>query len=86
MTVKELIAELSKMDPNRLVVQQNDSEGNGYRLVRGVDDNAAYEAENSWSGSVLRQTLDEDDRKAGFTDEDIAGPNATPCVVVFPVN
>ncbi len=84
MTVAELIAELQKMDPNRIVVCQEDSEGNGYRLLMGADDNAAYLAETTWSGQVYRETKDRDD----LEDEDMASSyeGCVPCVVLFPVN
>lgn len=86
MTVRELIEELQKMDPERIVILQKDAEGNGYSPCDGVDDNAAYEPDSTWSGDVKRQTLDDDDRKAGFGEEDLAGEGAQPCVVLWPVN
>lgn len=86
MTVGELIAELSKIDPARLVILQKDAEGNGYSPLYGIDDNAGYDAETRWSGSVRRQQLSESDRQSGYTDEDVAGPDAVPCVVLHPIN
>lgn len=40
MTVKELIEELQKLDPNLRVISPIDDEGNGYRWPRCVSDDA----------------------------------------------
>lgn len=85
-TVRELVEQLSAMDPDRVVIMQDDAEGNGYRLLRLADDNAAYIPSAGWSGSVKRQSLDEEDIAAGFGEEDIAPAEAVPCVVLVPVN
>ena len=86
MTVAELIAELSKMDPDRVVICQKDSEGNGYSPLAGVDDNAAYSADSTWSGDARLQTLSDEDIAHGYGPGDIAPATAVPCVVLFPVN
>lgn len=80
MKVKELIEELSKLDPEWLVVLQRDEEGNGYEVLRGVDDNAAF---NASEGEVSLRVLDDAHRARGFTEEDLE-PGAEPCVVLFP--
>jgi len=79
MTVRELIEELSKVDPDRIVVLQIDPEGNGYNPADGVDDNCGYK-----DGEVKKEHLRTADRKAGFTDEDLCDPDAKPCVVLYP--
>lgn len=84
MTVAELILKMQKVDPSRIVVLQEDSEGNGYKLLEGVDDNAVYEAINSWSGEVKCQTLTTEMRKRGYSDEDVG--TGQPCLVLYPVN
>lgn len=86
MTVRELIEALKGMDPDRLVVLQKDGEGNGYSPLADVDDNAAYMPETTWSGEVGLQFLTAEDRSSGFSDEDLAHPNATPCVILGPTN
>lgn len=86
MKVRELIEVLQQMDPERVVVLQKDGEGNGYSPCDGVDDNAAYSPDSTWSGSVRRQKLSAADCKAGFTKEDLAPKGAQPCVVLWPVN
>lgn len=85
MTVRELVEQLQKMDPDRLVVVQKDAEGNGYSPLEGADDNAAYTAETTWSGEVGKQVLTKEDRAAGFTKEDLARNGAVPCVILYPV-
>lgn len=86
MTVAELIAELSTMDQDRVVIIQKDAEGNGYSPLAGADDNAGYTAEATWYGEVGRQRLSDQDRASGYGDEDLCGPDAQPCVVLYPVN
>lgn len=86
MTVAELIAELIKMDPTRIVVLQKDAEGNGYSPLAGANDNAAYEQETKWFGQVKRQRLSAEDKERGYTKADICGKDAIPCVVLWPVN
>lgn len=84
MKVKDLIKELSALDPNALVILQKDSEGNGFSPLEGVDENALYDAENSWSGDVGFEVLTDELRKQGYSDEDLGkGERA---VVLFPIN
>lgn len=85
MKVKDLIAELSKIDPERVCVMQKDAEGNGYSPLRGVDDNARYLATTTWYGDVKRETLSDEDRRRGFGEEDTT-TGGEPAVVLFPVN
>ncbi len=57
MTVGELLIELTRIDPEVLVVLQKDAEGNGYSPLSGIDV-AHYEAECSWSGEVTDEPTD----------------------------
>lgn len=84
MTVAELILELQKLDQSRIVILQKDSEGNGYSPLAGVDDNAAYDEINGYSGDVGILQLTPELRKQGFTDEDMS--SGAPCVVLYPTN
>lgn len=87
MKVRELIEALQSVDPEREVVLQKDSEGNGYSPCTGLDDNAAYEADSTWSGEVYPQTITDEMRQEGYTDDDAASERsetATPCVVLYP--
>lgn len=40
MKVRDLIAELQKLDPELLVIKQKDDEGNGFHKLYAVDDEA----------------------------------------------
>jgi len=85
MKVKELIAELSEMDPESEVILQKDAEGNGYSPLRGADPDCVYVAENTWSGEVYSLEYTADDCCMEETEWEAlkAGPK---CVVLHPVN
>jgi hypothetical protein len=87
MTVAELIAQLSELDPNALVIQSRDAEGNGYSpssdLATGF-----YRPYSTYSGE-FHQPLDDDDRASGnYSAEDEYEPQdgdvATVCI--WPTN
>jgi hypothetical protein len=84
MTVKELIAVLSKQDPARLVVLSRDAEGNGYSPLRGMS-TGAYVADCPWSGEVGLEELTDGDRHAGYSEEDVK-EDGVPCLVLSPAN
>jgi hypothetical protein len=83
MTVKELIHALEKEDPNRLVVCQKDSEGNGFSPL--------YEC---WSGTYLpRNKWDGDARpeyiQGGSAPEKTTGrkaPKVCKALILVPMN
>jgi hypothetical protein len=54
MTVRELIEALQAVDPDMLVVLQEDAEGNGYSPLAGAEP-ALYVARSTWSGEVYSQ-------------------------------
>lgn len=58
MTVSELIAELSKLPGDSLVVMSKDAEGNNYSPFDEVNE-CHYEAESTWSGECWREDDDE---------------------------
>lgn len=70
MTVRELIKQLQKENPNRLVVCQRDSEGNGYSPLEEYW-TGAYLAENRTSGEAGLDKLTDLYRSAGYTEEDV---------------
>ncbi len=86
MNVAQLIAVLQNMNPTRLVVLQKDSEGNGYSPLAGADETLAYVAalSSESSGEAMKQMLTDEDRAAGFSEEDLAPSDAVPCVVLYP--
>jgi hypothetical protein len=86
MTVFELIEQLQKLDPTSQVILQKDSEGNGYSPLSGVDGDAIYVPENTWSGEVYGTEYTADDHgmdSADWTELLLKTPK---CVVLFPVN
>ena len=86
MKVKELIEELNKIDLDLDIIIQKDGEGNGCSPLDGVDDNAIYEASDSYSGDVydVQWSADEADMEE---EEWLEFKEETPRVVVlFPVN
>ncbi len=85
MKVKELIEELEQLDPESECIMQGDSEGNSYSPLAGVDGNAVYVEESSWSGIVYGTdyTADDNCMEEEEWEELKAGPR---CVVLFPVN
>ena len=85
MKVKELIEELSKADPEAEAILQKDSEGNGYSPLSGIDLNAVYIPDNTWSGMVYSTTWSA--KQASMTKEEWEATMAKPkCVVLSPVN
>lgn len=82
MTVAELIEFLSGLDPNRVVIVSKDSEGNCYSPLSGGY-TAAYRPDSRWNGEVGLEELTEDDKKYGYTEEDIIS-DGQPCVVLKP--
>jgi hypothetical protein len=89
MTVRELIAILSDMDPDRVVIMQKDADGNGYSPLRdeGVHDDSVYIAETTWHGEVKYAELTPELESCGYSEEDCAEPgDGVPCVVLVPIN
>ena len=79
MTVEELIAELSKLDPRALVILQRDPEGNGYSPLSGVEDNGSWDNdEREYGYAEFTPELEE----AGYSEEDCI--EGVPAVVLWP--
>lgn len=85
MTVKELIAELQKHDPDALVVMSCDAEGNGFSPCCDADARL-YAADTTYSGEVypLQSEIDADDDLDA--DDYAPPPDAVHAVVLWPVN
>ena len=84
MTVRELIEDLKKEDPDRLVICASDSEGNDYSPVDDYT-TGAYRAESTWSGEFGEEKLTKEDRELGFTDDDLI-KDGVPALCLFPTN
>ena len=67
MTVRELINILQKEDLDRIVIMSSDGEGNSYSPLYCAW-KGSYVSENREVGLEI---LTEDDKKAGFTEEDV---------------
>lgn len=77
MTVKKLIEELSKRNPEAIVVKSGDEEGNSFYEVEQLEINCAIRnpGENNLDMGVLELTEDLIER--GFDEDDVAeGPEA----------
>jgi hypothetical protein len=94
MTLRELIAELSKLPEsmmNHQVILQKDAEGNGYSPLSEVDPNCIYVKENTWSGEVYPNMAEADEEtieyQIGSVEEwNSIKINGSPCIVFSPVN
>jgi hypothetical protein len=85
MKIRELIKELSALDPDMEVIMQKDSEGNGYSPLEGLDPNAVYVAESTWHGDVYDTSWTADD--ACMDDEEWNEILDMPrSLILFPVN
>lgn len=86
-TVKELKKLLENVDENRIVILQNDAEGNGYSPLAGIDDESNYRAYSTYSGEVGYEKLTAALRKQGYSDGDVvSGDGAEPALILFPIN
>lgn len=81
MKVKQLITELSKLDPEALVVLSSDMEGNRFGELDSVDDNNMYDKQNHEITGC--RVLTEQLKRHGYTDEDL-GKSGVSAVVLWP--
>lgn len=87
MKVKELRKLLENVDGERIVILQQDAEGNGYSPLEMIDDEVNYRADSTWSGEIGYQKLTAELRKQGYSDGDVvSGDGAESAVVFIPVN
>ena len=80
MKVKELRRLLKNVDGDLLIVVSRDSEGNSYSPLSSVDDNCTY-----LDGDLGVRELTSGLRRNGFSEEDMLGDDATPCLCLWPV-
>lgn len=86
MKVKELIKTLQELDGETLVVLSSDGEGNTYSPADSVYQ-GHYVAESTWGGQLVEIELTPELEEDGYDEDDIYdGPDAEPCVVIWPVN
>lgn len=89
MTLKEfknLINALPAELDDAIMICQKDSEGNGYSPLYGVDENAVYKDETTWSGTVFFTKWSAYD--AGMEEKEWEEfKKETPkCIVIRPIN
>jgi hypothetical protein len=84
MTVGELIETLQTYDQHRLVVCQQDAEGNSFSPLVDVWD-GAYLAETTWYGEAGLEKLTKEDIDRGFDEEDVI-ENGVPALFLVPTN
>lgn len=85
MKVRELIEVLKNADQDAEVILQKDAEGNGYSPVAGVDCDAVYIPDSTWSGNVYSLWWSAEDAMMG--DEEWEGIKSKPTsVILYPIN
>lgn len=82
-TVGQLSKLLEREDPNRIVILQKDSEGNGHSPLSSLW-TGAYRAQTTWSGEVGLEELTPDDIEQGFSEDDVI--KGKPALILCPVN
>ena len=87
MNVSQLIEQLQKLEPDRLVILQKDAEGNGYSPLDSLGP-CAYIPETSWFGErkLEPHELTDELRAQGYDECDIPTGDYTKAVVLQPVN
>lgn len=87
MTVGELRKSLEHIDDSYIVVMSKDGEGNAFSPLAQLEDRYIYVPDSTWSGSIYLEALDELDREAGYTDEDLYhGDDGQGAIVLWPTN
>lgn len=87
MTVAELIAAIADLDPNTVVIQSSDAEGNS-KSPTDLVFAGFYRPDTIWSGEFY-MPLDDEDRASGqYTEEDEYEPEDgdVPAVCLWPTN
>jgi hypothetical protein len=79
-TIKQLIEDLSTLDPNAVIVMSSDSEGNSYSPFAGYYE-ALYLPRNTWSGEIYTKEDTEYCKEEG-----ISLKKAKKCIVITPTN
>lgn len=67
MKVKELILELSLLDPELDVMLQKDPEGNGYAILEGAE-KAVWDADADYTGSMYNLSSTAEDNEIDKSD------------------
>ena len=82
LSVADLIKKLKKVDQNRVVILQKDSEGNGYSPLHDFW-TGAYDETADWDNCVGLEKLTDEDRKDGYEESDIV--DGVPAIILTPL-
>lgn len=86
MNVKELRKILSELPDDMPVIVAKDAAMNAHSPLDDIEhENLGYVADTTWSGEVMFLQLTDSLRSGGYDDLDV-DPDATPCVVLYPVD
>jgi hypothetical protein len=86
MKVRELRELLSTASDDDEVILSKDAEGNGHSPLASAWP-GIYVPDCTWSGDVYLRELTDEDRKQGYTEEDLYnGDDGRPAIVLIPTN
>lgn len=81
MNVRELKEALEDLPDDMEVICQKDSEGNGYSPLSGIDSDAYYVADSTYSGDVY---MEEDRNEFGVDEQELI--YKTKSLILYPTN
>jgi hypothetical protein len=85
MNIKQLKESIANLPDEMEVVLQKDSEGNGYSPLAGVDSDAVYIPDSTWSGDVYSIKWTAED--ACMSEEEWEEIKSKPrTLILYPVN
>ncbi len=86
-TVREMIEILKDLDSDTIIIMTSNDMANIYAPLVGIDPNCIYIPHGQYSGEVKLATLSDEDRKAGFTEDDVhTGADGKKAIVLVPVS
>jgi hypothetical protein len=83
MKIKQLIKELSILDPELEVILSSDAEGNSYHELDEIDYKQCGYKKQRYEIYIGLTHLTKEDADAGYTEEDVL-TGAKPCVIFYP--
>ena len=86
MKVGDLIKQLQNLPEDMDIILQKDSEGNGYSPLEGLDSDAIYIPETTWSGEVYTTNWDAEDANMEEKEWEELKKNNKKCCVLYPIN
>lgn len=83
MKVKQLIKELSKLNPELKIILSSDAEGNSYHELDEIDYKQCGYKKQDYEIYIGLTHLTKKDINVGYTEEDVL-TGAKPCVIFYP--